>query len=412
MAKSGTASLAASAKLSRPLQLAFNLTAGFSAQEVKPGEALTVQVQAGTTETGAVPSTARAFLASLDRSAELLGSRAAISRSAIFEALKGAAEGKEPTPVAGKPWRHCGIHGEELMVAAELPEEIQVVQIGQVGSDDAVFGQPLGDHCPRPLYDGTVCSSGGGGEAVDDMMMVPMMAMAEGAAAPVMKHNEEATADAGAADTTGSAAVRTFFPETWIWTDIALEPGATAASASLPVTAPDTITSWSLEAFATSPDGISAVRAETPLRVFKDLFVEMRLPYAAVRGEDLELIVAVFNYVEGSGSLTVQVQVTLSPEVELLEGQNDTSVSVLEGEATRVSLRVRPKAVGSWTIRADAVAGAKGDAMVKKLLVKPEGIPMSDTKSIVVDLTGTDAFSETKTLSLPEMAVPDSARLA
>ncbi|CAJ1442526.1 unnamed protein product [Effrenium voratum] len=138
----------------------------------------------------------------------------------------------------------------------------------------------------------------------------------------------------------------------------------------------------------------------------------MRLPYAAVRGEDLELIVAVFNYVEGSGSLTVQVQVTLSPEVELLEGQNDTSVSVLEGEATRVSLRVRPKAVGSWTIRADAVAGAKGDAMVKKLLVKPEGIPMSDTKSIVVDLTGTDAFSETKTLSLPEMAVPDSARLA
>ncbi|CAJ1358216.1 unnamed protein product [Effrenium voratum] len=225
MAKSGTASLAASTKLSRPPQLAFNLTAGFSAQEVKPGEALTVQVQAGTTETGAVPSTARAFLASLDRSAELLGSRAAISRSAIFEALKGAAEGKEPTPVAGKPWRHCGIHGEELMVAAELPEEIQVVQIGQVGSDDAVFGQPLGDHCPRPLYDGMVCSSGGGGEAVDDMMMVPMMAMAEGAAAPVMKHNEEATADAGAADTTGSAAVRTFFPETWIWTDIALEPG-------------------------------------------------------------------------------------------------------------------------------------------------------------------------------------------
>eukprot|EP00439_Symbiodinium_sp_Y106_P002474 s8317_g1.t1 len=81
-----------------------------------------------------------------------------------------------------------------------------------------------------------------------------------------------------------------------------------------------------------------------PLRVFKPFFVEMRLPYASVRGEDVELIIAVFNYAEGTGTLDAQLQVTLPAEVELVSGEASLQLSVPEAGAARHALRLRPKA--------------------------------------------------------------------
>eukprot|EP00435_Cladocopium_sp_Y103_P035909 s2150_g9.t1 len=140
--------LAASAKFSRPLMLPFNLSCSFSKQEVLPGEDLTVQLQATTGLAG------RAFLTSLDRSAELLGPRAAVSQSSILAALQSKSDAKAATPVAGKAWRHC-LRGDDLMVVAQLDDDLQVVRVAaEGGSDDAVYGESLGDNCPRPLYDG------------------------------------------------------------------------------------------------------------------------------------------------------------------------------------------------------------------------------------------------------------------
>lgn len=403
--------LAASAKFSRPLMLPFNLSCSFSKQEVLPGEDLTVQLQATTGLAG------RAFLTSLDRSAELLGPRAAVSQSSILAALQSKSDAKAATPVAGKAWRHC-LRGDDLMVVAQLDDDLQVVRVAaEGGSDDAVYGESLGDNCPRPLYDGTVCSSvGGGGIMVDDMAVMEM-AMA-GAPAPNQR-DAVATAAEGSGQTAGAGAttgtpVRTFFPETWIWSHVPLVPGQSAqvASGTLAVTAADTITTWSLEAFAVTSQGISATRAETPLKVFKPFFVEMRLPYAAVRGEDLELIVAVFNYA-GAGTLDAQLEVTLPAELELVDGIATTQLSVPENQATRAFLRVRPKALGSWQILCSASASTFSDAMRKSLLVKPEGIPVSITETILVDLTGAaNSFEATKTLTLPSNAVDGSASLS
>lgn len=407
--ESGSPTLAASAKLSRPLELPFNLTCSFSKDEVQPGNDVAVQLQATT------PAAGRAFVSSLDRSAELLGPRSAVSKSAILAALQRRGEGKEPTPVAGKVWRHC-TYGEDLLVMAELDEDMKILAgTTSTGTDDAFYGEPLGPNCPRPLYDGSVCSSHGGPWDMDDMAVMAMAAEAEAAGPPGVNERAVDAADTGTAEqasASGTSAVRSFFPETWIWTDLALEPtGSSQASAgSLALQAPDTITTWTLEAFSLTADGISAARAETPLRVFKPFFVEMRLPYAAVRGEDLELIIAVFNYAD-AGTLTAQVKVTLPTELELVDGSVSSSLEIPEGQATRLFLRVRPKELGSWQILCSASAGSHSDAMRKPLLVKPEGIPVSRTETIVVDLTGSNSFSETKSLTLPESAVTGSARL-
>jgi len=410
--------MAASASISRSLQLPYNLTASFSAEEVKPGAQLAVQLEAAALPSGTTPQAVHAFVTSLDRSAELLGTRAAIGKPSLLAALEKAADGAAATPVSGRIWRHCSVHGDDLMVVAELPERVQVVMDTSIapGSDDSAYGQSLGASCPRPLFNGDFCERGGGGgdlvfmEAMAGGM--PDMADAQDDAAVAERGQETAAPpsnDAAGGGTT--TAVRTFFPETWIWTDIALTAGAGVASATLPVTAPDTITTWSLEAFTTSPDGISAVRSRMPLRVFKPFFVEMRLPYASVRGEDVELIIAVFNYAEGTGTLDAQLQVTLPAEVELVSGEASLQLSVPEAGAARHALRLRPKALGSFQLEASAVSGAYSDAMRKPLLVKPEGVPQHETKSVVIDLTSSSTADALLELTLPAAAVDDSARL-
>ncbi|CAE8705348.1 unnamed protein product, partial [Polarella glacialis] len=339
-------------------------------KEVKPGASLSVQIQAGPDSCPHVHHFAR--------------------QSAILSALGKAGQSAAAPPVAPKPWLECGTYGNDVMVAAELPAGIQVVQpltssSSPVEVDDSPYGEELHPKCPRPIFSSTVCWGRGGG-----MMEGGMVAMAaaapEAAGAAKSASAEDAAADtsseAAAGSSSSTVAVRKFFPETWLWTDLALLPGTGAnagtAVASLPVTAPDTITTWSLEAFATSSEGISAVRAELPLRVFKPFFVEVKLPYASVRGEDLELVFAVFNYVAGSGSLKATLDIELPPEIEVVDGSvSAVQLLVDESSATRSSLRIRPKSLGPWRIRATARATSSGaqltDAVERPLLVRAEG---------------------------------------
>ena len=71
--------------------------------------------------------------------------------------------------------------------------------------------------------------------------------------------------------------MRKFFPEAWLWAAVDVDSSGTA---QLPVTAPDTITTWELSAFGVNGQagvGVAAERAK--LTVFKDFYVELALPY-------------------------------------------------------------------------------------------------------------------------------------
>jgi len=77
----------------------------------------------------------------------------------------------------------------------------------------------------------------------------------------------------------------------------------------------------------------------------------------------------------------------------------------------RHSLRLRPKVIGTLQLEAAASSGSLSDALRKPLLVKPEGIPTVETKSLVMDLTGSASSEASLTLTLPANAVNNSARL-
>ena len=70
-----------------------------------------------------------------------------------------------------------------------------------------------------------------------------------------------------------------------------------SGSAVLSATAPDSITTWSLRAVGMSPEhGFGVANAE--LAVFQPFFLQVDLPYSAVRGEEFPVKVALYNYLD------------------------------------------------------------------------------------------------------------------
>ncbi|MGA1844391.1 MAG: alpha-2-macroglobulin family protein, partial [bacterium] len=74
--------------------------------------------------------------------------------------------------------------------------------------------------------------------------------------------------------------VRQFFPETWLWEDLITDE---QGNAEINAEAPDTITTWKLQAVAISPQKGFGI-GEDDLRVFQPFFISVDLPYSAIRG--------------------------------------------------------------------------------------------------------------------------------
>uniref|UniRef100_A0A8C2Q753 Alpha-2-macroglobulin-like n=1 Tax=Cyprinus carpio TaxID=7962 RepID=A0A8C2Q753_CYPCA len=98
--------------------------------------------------------------------------------------------------------------------------------------------------------------------------------------------------------------IRTVFPETWIWE---LAEVGDSGSAQVPVTVPDTITSWETEAFCMSSKGLG-LAPPAQLTVFQPFFLELSLPYSIIRGEIFELKATVFNYLSKCIMVRLQTQ--------------------------------------------------------------------------------------------------------
>merc|ERR1719160_498167 len=113
---------------------------------------------------------------------------------------------------------------------------------------------------------------------LEDMPM--MMAAAPGRA---RRGNKDSEADLPSDSSAGSAAVATprvrkFFPETWIWTDATCSTSA-SDGCTIETVAPDTITSWELDAFSMSSEqGLQVSPPAEPLTVFKPFFSLLSLP--------------------------------------------------------------------------------------------------------------------------------------
>jgi uncharacterized protein YfaS (alpha-2-macroglobulin family) len=192
--------------------------------------------------------------------------------------------------------------------------------------------------------------------------------------------------------------VRELFPETLLWRPELVTDND--GRASLDVDLADSITTWRLTASAVSADGrLGATRA--PLKVFQPFFVDVNLPVALTRGDEVSVPVVVSSYLDKPQ--TVRLALDDAPWCERIGGAEQV-VELAPGEVKSVSYRVRAKVAGSHTLQVSARGTAVADAVKRSVEVVPDG------KRIEQVVNGALAAPASLDLSVPADAVPGSVR--
>jgi CD109 antigen len=193
--------------------------------------------------------------------------------------------------------------------------------------------------------------------------------------------------------------VRQYFPETWLWEE--LETGSNG-KASLDVTVPDTITTWMLRAVGVSRNSGLGV-AEAELRAFQPFFLKLDLPYAAIRGEEFPVSVAIYNYLDAEQEIRVEMEE--SDWFDLLDNAVQT-VRIGPNELGAAEFTIRPTMLGVNAVEVKAQGQKAADAMSKTIIIEPEGV----SREVVDNLVLSDGDVENIVTFIPPMAVDGSGR--
>ena len=194
--------------------------------------------------------------------------------------------------------------------------------------------------------------------------------------------------------------VRQFFPETWLWTDLTTDE---SGHGTVGVTAPDSITTWMLRAVGMSREhGLGISDAE--LTVFQEFFLQVDLPYSAIRGEELPVRVALYNYLDTPQEIFVDLEPT--DDFELLDDAQKV-VTVPGSDIGGATFTIRPKKPGIAPLKVTARSAAAADAVIKELLVRPEGVARETVDNLVLSA----GDSETVDAAIPSIAIADSGRV-
>ncbi|KFQ62498.1 Alpha-2-macroglobulin-like 1, partial [Pelecanus crispus] len=214
--------------------------------------------------------------------------------------------------------------------------------------------------------------------------------------------------------------VRTWFPETFIWT---LVPINDSGAADLAITVPDSITDWRAMTFCTSESHGLGISETASLQSFKPFFVEPTLPYSVFRGESFPLKVKVFSYLKQC--MVLQLSLKDSTDFEFVHANVKFTICLCPDSAKTFFWDVKATKLGkaNFTVTAEVMeqegvctestavvpeSGGK-DTVVKHLLVKAEGLLEEKTHTSLLCPKGTSA-SEIITFTMPENVVLGSER--
>ena len=157
------------------------------------------------------------------------------------------------------------------------------------------------------------------------------------------------------------------------------------------------------------------------ITVFRPFFLKLSLPYSIIRGESVALQVLVFNY----QNKPVTAEVVMHNEKDEFEfaygcnligdevNEKRKTVTVPAFDGVSVSFVITPKKLGNIDIKLRATADNAGDAIVRKLLVKPEGQTQYFNKALFVrmDAKSADKVEKNFSIEVPANAVPGSVRV-
>ncbi|TNN29899.1 Complement C3 [Liparis tanakae] len=184
---------------------------------------------------------------------------------------------------------------------------------------------------------------------------------------------------------------RTKFPESWLWTDFILPncseitPKCKTTSVVNNYALPDSITTWQFTGISLSRTHGICVGDPLEVIVQKDFFIDLRVPYSAVRGEQLEIKAILHNL--SPDALTVRVDLMKEEHVcsAAFKRKKYRQEVDIKGESTRsVPFVVIPMKEGHFKIEVKAAVkdSAMHDGIIKTLLVVPEGVLVTSPLTI------------------------------
>nr|XP_013048069.2 complement C4-like [Anser cygnoides] len=199
--------------------------------------------------------------------------------------------------------------------------------------------------------------------------------------------------------------LRSYFPESWWWNFKEVKnPG----NHSVNNIAPDSITTWEVQAISISPQKGFCIADPHTFDVFKDFFVSLRLPYSVKRHEQLEIKAVVYNYLPDDLQVTVTMDAVKGLcTAEATEKSVQLKLLVKGNSATPAYFSVVPLIVGEIpiTISAFDQTSGHGDSVRKNLNVMAEGVLQREEQTICIN---SDLKSHTLDLNRPSNMVPGS----
>uniref|UniRef100_A0A8C9YVX5 Complement C3-like n=1 Tax=Sander lucioperca TaxID=283035 RepID=A0A8C9YVX5_SANLU len=189
---------------------------------------------------------------------------------------------------------------------------------------------------------------------------------------------------------------RTKFPESWLWSNVTLPacpqqtPNCDTTSLEKTVPLQDSITTWQFTGISLSRTHGICVGEPLEVIVRKEFFIDLRLPYSAVRGEQLEIKAILHNY--SPDPITVRVDLTEEEHVcsSASKRRRYRQEVNMGAKTTRaVPFIIIPMKEGNRNIEIKAAVKDSwlNDGIIKKLLVVPEGVLVKSPQIIILDPT-------------------------
>jgi len=161
--------------------------------------------------------------------------------------------------------------------------------------------------------------------------------------------------------------LRQWFPETLLWRPEVITDDR--GRATLEIDLADSITNWRLSASAVSAEGRLGAE-QSSIRVFQPFFVDLNLPVALTRGDEITLPVVVYNYLDAPQH--VELQLADNPAFEQI-GNTAVAIDLEPREVRSLGFRIAARRVGRQTIEVTASAGSVSDAIRREVEVVPDG---------------------------------------
>nr|BAE45241.1 complement component C3-2 [Danio rerio] len=169
---------------------------------------------------------------------------------------------------------------------------------------------------------------------------------------------------------------RTQFPESWLWEEFDLCDKCSKPSKNKVTYLKDSITTWQILAISLSPTHGICVAEPEEIVVFKSFFIDLKVPYSAVRGEQVEIKAIIHNYTP-KHLKKVRVEFLETAGVcsaASKKGKYRATVNVDKDSSVAVSFVIVPMTLESQHIEVKASILDYTDGVRKTLKVVSEGV--------------------------------------